>query len=589
MSNLAIAKLLRSVAAAYTIKNERKFRFQILAYQKAADSIENTSAEIVDLAKENALDTIPGIGTSIKEHLEELLKTGKSKHFEWVTQGIPRSVFVLLDIPSFGPKKAYKLVESLNLKNEKTIIDDLEIAARKGKIEGLESFGKKSQEDIIRAVAEFRQGKGKTTRMVLPIAGETADRIISYLKKSPSVVEAVTLGSLRRMKETIGDVDIAVSSKNPTLVIKHFISYPYKERVIEKGSITASILINGGKQIDLMVLPPNSFGSLLQHFTGSKEHNVHLREIAIKKGYSLSEKGIKVKSKTKTELRKFKTEEEFYKFLGMDWMPPEIREDTGEIELASAHKLPKLVEIGDIKGDLHIHSSFPIEPSHDMGQNTMEDMLDKAKKLGYEYLGFSEHNPSVSKHSKEEIYSILSRRKRKIEQLNESNKYIRVINLLEVDILANGDVAIDSNCASLLDVYFVSIHSTFNMSKNDMTKRILGGLSHPKAKILSHPTGRLLNQRAGYQVDFDKIFDFCKKNNKALEINAWPQRLDLPDSEVRHAIKYGVKMVIDTDSHASWQMDNMRYGVAVARRGWAKKDDILNALPYNKLLAWLEK
>lgn len=589
MANQEIAKLLQHVAAAYTIKNEKKYRFQIIAYQKAADAINGTSEEVRDLLAEGKLESLPGVGPSIRSHLEELIKTGKVKRFEWIMQGIPDAVYPLLDVPTFGPKKAFKLVSEFNLKNPKTVIEDIEKIAKQGKIEHLEGFGKKSQQDILQAIAEFRQGSGKTTRMALPFAGELAEKLLEYLKRSKSAVDVQPLGSLRRMKETIGDIDFAVATNNPKAVIDYFVAYPHKERIIEKGAASASLLLSNGRQVDLMTQTPEGFGSLLQHFTGSKNHNIHLREHALSKDMSLSEYGIKRKMENgKLKMENFRTEEQFYKYLGMDWIAPEMREDTGEIELALQHKLPKLVEHEDIKGDLHIHSSFPIEPSHDMGKDSMEEMLKKAKDLGYGYLGFSEHNPSVSKHTGGQIYDILARRKEKIESLNESNKYIRSINLLELDILANGKLAIDEKAFSEIDACLVSIHSAFSMNKNDMTKRVLNGLAHPKAKIFSHPTGRILNDRPGYELDFEAVFDFCKKHNKALEINAWPNRLDLPDSLVRQAVKYGVKLIIDTDSHALWQMDMMKYGVAVARRGWATKHDILNTLPYNEFMAWLK-
>lgn len=589
MTNKEIAQMLRRIAAAYVIKNEAKFHFQIIAYQRAADAIEHATAEVADLMREDKLTSIPGVGPSLASHIEELLKTGKVKHFEWATQGVPETVFPLLDVPTFGPKKAYKLVKEFNLKDSKTVIDDLEKIAKQGKIASLAGFGEKSQEDVLRAIAEYRQGKGKTTRMPLPYAAELAERVVAYLKRSKAVVDAQPLGSLRRMVATVGDIDIAVATDDPKAVIEHFVSYPNKQRVIEKGTVSASILVSSGRQIDLMVLSPDMFGALLQHFTGSKNHNIHLRELALKKGLSLSERGIKRRiSKDKVILDRYKTEEAFYKALGMDWMPPEMREDTGEIELALTHKLPTLVELSDIKGDLHIHSSYPIEPSHDLGKNTMEEMLEKAKKLGYSYLAFSEHNPSISKHTKAKVAEIMAKRQHKIEQLKLSNKNIRVINLLELDILPSGELAIDESTLQYVDALLVSVHSVFSMGKEEMTKRVLKGLSHPKAKILSHPTGRLLNTRAGYELDFDQIFDFAKRNNKALEINAWPTRLDLPNSLVREAVKLGIKMVINTDSHASDQMDMMKYGVAVARRGWATKNDIMNTRSYDEFTKWLK-
>ena len=588
MSNQQIAEVLRNVAAAYSIKDDKKFRFQILAYQKAADTIAHLNTEIIDYYKSGTLDSLPGIGTSIRAHLEELIKTGKVKRFEWVFDGIPEAIFPLLSIPSFGPKKAYALVKHFSLKDPKTVISDIEKLGIEGKIAPLPRFGEKSQSDILRAISEFKEGKGKTTRMVLPYAHEIADKLVSYLKQLPDVEQAEPLGSLRRAVATVGDIDIAVASNYPKKVIEHFIAYPYKERVIEKGDVSASILVSGGRQIDLMVQPPGSFGSLLQHFTGSKNHNVHLRELALKKGLSLSEYGIKFLKEKNKPLKNFKTEKEFYAQIGLDYIEPEIREDTGEIELAAQNKLPNLVQLEDLKGDLHIHSNYPIEPSHDLGLSSMEEMLDKAKTLGYEYLGFSEHNPSVSKHTSREIVEILEKRNEKIEQIKSNNKSVRIFKLLEIDILPSGKLAIDEKAQNLLDAAVVSIHSVFSMDKNRMTQRVLAGLSYPKAKILAHPTGRLLNIRPGYELDWDKIFDFCKKQDKALEINSWPNRLDLPDTIIRLAVENGVKLVINTDVHRVTQMDLSRYGISLAKRGWAKKSDILNTLGYNDFANWLK-
>jgi len=584
-TNEEIARLLKNVAGAYAIKNEVKYRFKILAYQKAAESIESSSKEVKDLLSEGQINKIPGIGESIKKHLTELFEKGKVEYFNEVLKDVSPAVFPLLDIPSFGPKKAFKLINAFNLKDPKTVIDKIYNLAKENKIASIESFGEKSQADIITAIEEYHLGKTKSFRMVLPLAQEIADNILEYLKKEKAVTEAYPLGSLRRKKSTIGDVDIAVTSNNPKKVIEHFTNYPYKDRLIEKGEITSSIVLSGNKQVDLMVLNPDQIGSLLQHFTGSKEHNVKLREYAIKKGYSLSEKGIKLKDGT---LKKFDDEEKFYNFLGLAWIPPEIRENKGEIELAIKRELPDLVSEKDIKGDFHIHSNYPLDSSHDYGKDSMQTMIDKAVSLGYEYVGFSEHNPSIGNHTESEIYEILQERNNKIEQLKKSNKNIRIINLLEVDILTSGKLALSDRCMDLLDMAIVSIHSSFKTSNEPMTKRVLSGLSHPKAKILAHPTGRLINQRNGYEANWEKIFEFVKKNNKALEINAWPTRLDLRDDLVFLAREMGCKFAIDTDSHAVSHMDNMEFGVSVAKRGWCERKDIVNTMPYDKLSQWIK-
>jgi DNA polymerase (family 10) len=589
MSNNEIAKLLRNIAAAYTIKNEKTFHFQIVAYQNAAEIINSLTKEIKDYYNEGKLEEIPGIGTTLRSRLEELFKTGEVLHFKWALKGISEAVFPLLDVPSFGPKKAYKLTKEFKLNNPATVLADLEKVAKQGKIAPLKGFGEKSQSDILRAIDEFRQGAGKTTRMNLPYAQEIADKLVEYMKKSKDVIRVEPLGSLRRQVDTVGDIDLAVASDNPKAVLDHFASYPYIERVIEKGEVSSSILTSGGKQIDLLIQPPESFGSLLQHFTGSKNHNIHLREIALKKSLSLSEYGIKHLKELGQPLKTYETEEKFYHAIGLTWIPPELREDKGEIEASQKNDLPEIIQVSDIKGDLHLHSNFPIEPSHDLGKSDFSEMIKKAESLHYDYIGFSEHSPSQAKHTTDKIYELIQKRNEAIEQIKSNTKSIQILKLLETDILPNGKLAIDNRSLDLLDATIVSVHSVFNLNKADMTKRILSGLSHKKAKILAHPTGRLLNDRAAYELDWNKIFDFCKKNNKALEINSWPDRLDLNDSIVKLAVESDVKMVINTDSHAVEQMELMRFGVSVARRGWATKNDILNTLSYNEFLDWLKK
>lgn len=591
MSNKEIVRLFRNTAAAYSIKNEKKHYFQIIAYQKAADTIEGMSVELSDLYKEDKLQDIPGIGPTLRSHIIDLLTKGKSEHINSVLKVVPESVFPLLDVPSFGPKKAYRLVTEFKLQNPKTVLRDVKSLADDGKIAPLEGFGEKSQADISRALFEYSEGINKSTRMVLPIASEIADEMVFYMKKHKDVIDIAPLGSLRRKKETIGDIDLAVATNNPEAVLTYFTEYPRAQRTLEKGTATSSILVSGGKHIDLMVQKPESFGSLLQHFTGSKEHNVKLREFALKKGLSLSEYGIKkVTNKSKSEKVResketttYNTEENFYAALGMNWIPPEIREGTNEIELALKNKLPHLVELKDIKGDFHLHSSFPIEPSHDLGQSPLSDMIKKALSLKYAYIGFSEHNPSISKHTVKQSLNLVQKRNEAIDQLQKSNKNIRIFKLLETDILPNGTLAINDDVLGALDATIVSVHSSFSMGISDMTKRVLKGLSHKKAKILAHPTGRLINSRSGYSLDWKEIFAFCKAEKKAIEINAWPYRLDLPDSLVRQAIESGVTLVIDSDSHAATQMDLMRFGVDVARRGWAEPENILNTWGTKKL------
>ena len=575
MTNLEIAELLRAVAAAYQLKNADKNKFKIIAYQRAADAVEHASSELKDLWDDKKLEEVPGIGKSIAEHLDELFRTGKSKHFEEVMEGLPPSMFDLMKVPGVGAKTGYKISEKFKSKFKKgNSIKTLENLAKSGEIAKLEGFGEESQSDILKAIEEI---KGRTRRLLLPYASQIADSLVEWLKTEPSVKEAVALGSLRRKAATVGDIDIAVATNNPQKVMEHFTKYPKAQRVLEKGEASASIIVPGDIQVDLMVQSPDSFGALLQHFTGSKHHNIALREYALKKGLSLSEYGIKELKSQNSKVIKFETEEKFYKFLGLDCIEPELREDIGEIEAALAHKLPHLVELKDIKADLQIHSDFDIETSHDLGVSSAEEVVGKANELGYEYIAFTEHNPSKSGHSEKQIVELLKKKREKIEKINYS-RIQKVFNSLEIDIMPDGSLPVPEAGLELLDFALVSIHGSFKMPREQMTKRVLSALAHPKVKIFAHPTARKLNEREGVELNWPEIFDFCKSKSKWLEINSDPMRLDLPDTLVHEAVKFGVKLSMGTDAHHKDNMDFMQFGVSVARRGWAQKDDIVNCL-----------
>lgn len=585
ITNKKVAKLLREMAACYTIKDESSNRFQIIAYERAADSIEHLTSEVKDLWEDNKLSTIPGVGPSIAGHLEELFKFGRVKHFESLKKGIPLGMFTLLEIPGIGAKTAYKLAKEFKLDSPDLALNELEKAILDNKIAKLPGFGERSQELIEKNITRFKEKATKSFRMPLYFASEIAEKVVNHLKKSPFSASVEPLGSLRRKVATIGDIDIAVASDNPKEVIEWFVKYPGTKRILEKGDVSASIIVETGAQIDLMVQPKSSFGSLLQHFTGSKNHNIHLREYAQSKGLSLSEYGIKKKNK----LEKFKTEEEFYRSLKMDWIPPELREDTGEIEAALKHSLPSLIELKDIKGDLQIHSNYNIEPSHDLGDNSMKEIVQKAETLGYDYVGFSEHNPSVSQHTSLQIIDIIKRRNEYIEQIKDSTKFTHILSLLEVDILPDGKLSVPDEGLKILDGCIISVHSVFDQSNEKMTERLLEALKNPYARFLAHPTGRIIGQRDGYEVDWERIFIMAHELNKAIEINAAPQRLDLPDVLVKDAIKSGVKLIINTDAHELGGLDMMPYGVSVARRGWAETRDIINCMPYNEILKWFRE
>ena len=582
MTNLEIAKLLRSIAASYKMKNEDNFKFRAIAYEKAADAAEHASSELKDLWDEGKLEKIAGIGKSISEHLGEIFKTGKSAHFQKIMKGLPLQMFDLMVIPGIGAKTAFRLVKELKISEEEPI-KQLEKLAKKGQIAKVEGFGEESEKEIIRSIEEV---KGREKRLILPYAENISGEVIDWIKKEVSVEKVDILGSLRRKVSTIGDIDISVASDKPSNVIRHFINYPKVQRIIEKGERSASIIVTPDIQVDLKVQTPGSYGSLLQHFTGSKHHNIALREFALKKGLSLSEYGIK-NLRTK-KLKKFETEEEFYNALNLSWIPPELREGGSEIDDAKNNILPDLVEISDIKADLQIHSDFDIETSHDLGLSSMKEIVDKANMLNYEYIALTEHNPSQSKHNQNQTIDLIKRKKEDVDQINDSyvkgvkGSIIYVFNSLEIDILSDGKLPISDSGFELLDFALVSIHSSFRLSKEEMTKRIISALSHPKVKIFAHPSGRKLGSREGVELDWDIVFDYCLKNDKWLEINAEPMRLDLPDFLVKEAVDHGIRMTLGTDAHHTDHMDNMIYGVSVARRGWAEPKDIINTLNYEE-------
>lgn len=588
LTNLRIAELLRDVAAAYQVKGEAKNRFKIIAYNKASDAVEHLSSEIKDVWDEGKLDDIPGVGPSIAKHLDELFKTGKSAHFDEIMEGMPKTMFRLMEVQGIGPKRAYNIAKNIDI-SEQDPFGDLEKAIKDGKVAELERMGEETQADILRSLSEL---KGRSKRLLLPYAQTIADEVIEWMKQIPETEEISPLGSLRRKASTVGDIDIAVATHDGAKVLDHFINYPKKTRLLGKGEHSSSIVVPGDIQVDLKVQPPEAYGSLLQHFTGSKNHNIALREYAIKKGYSLSEYGIKPAEKMRdarmakrgdwTGLTQFKTEEEFYNFLRLDWIPPEIRDDQGELESALNHTLPKLVELQDVKGDLQMHSSYDIETSHDLGESTMEELIEKANELGYEYIAFTEHNPSQRGHNSRQITDILKKKEEKVLKLNEEfvknmkGSVQKVYNSLEIDMLPDGRLPVPDEAMETLDFALVSIHSSFRLPKREMTKRVLTALTHPRVKIFAHPTGRLLNKREGAEIDWELVFEFALKNNKWIEINADAMRLDLPDFLVHEAVKLGVKLTFGTDAHHKDGLYNMPNAVFVARRGWAEDKDIVN-------------
>lgn len=590
-SNPQIVKIFREMAAAHEIKGEG--RFQTIAYQNAADSVEHLGSEVFDLWQENRLDEIPSIGQSIAGYLDELFRTGKVKHFEEIKKGLPFGMFVILGLPGIGPKTAYKISQELKIKT----IEDLKKACENHLVSQIEGLGFKTEEEILKGI---KANNNKSNRLLLPEADRIAQGLISELwdklegdipKDKGKIIKRIDpLGSLRRMSPTIGDIDLAVASNQPQKVINAFVSLKSVGRILNQGDRKASVMLKNGQRADLMVEPLQKYGSLLQHFTGSKFHNIALRKLAKEKGMSLSEYGIKGEEFSEDTILEYSNEKDFYRALGLDYIEPELREDQGEIEAAKNHQLPALLTLGDIKGDFHLHSNFPIEPSHDLGTDSMEKMIERAKSLNYEYLAFSEHSPAISTHTPEEILELIKGRNKTIESLPgfspRSLRLPRLLKGMEVDILADGQLSLPDKALKELDLVLVGVHSSHHQDKKTMTARLIKALQNPYINILTHPTNRLLLEREQSEVDWDQIFTICADRHIALEVNAHPKRLDLPDDLIRQAKKIGVKFVINTDAHAVLEMANMKYGVAMARRGWCEKSDILNTWPLEKVLKW---
>jgi len=584
-SNKYVSRLLRQIAAVYLLSNEN--RFKIIAYQNAAGAVENLNRELKDIAEEGPINGIPGLGPAISSNLEEYFRDGRSKHFNEVLDRFPSSLYKLMQVSSIGPKTAYRLVKEFSFNNEKTVLAEVIKAAKKHKIQILEGFGPKSEGEIVRAIELYESTSAHEERMPLPYAHRMAEEIKAYLLANPLVVRVDVLGSLRRMSPTIGDIDIAivVSSGNSQKVVTYFTEYKKKRAVDNAGENKASIIIPPHIRVDLRVQDKASYGSMLQYFTGSKGHNIKVREHALRQDMSVSEWGIKTKGK----LLKYADEPGFYAKLGLAYVEPELREGTDEVTLAAKNALPKLVELKDIKGDLHIHSSYDLKPSHDLGVNTYKEIVDAARSNNYDYVGFADHNPKQSGLTQGDMVEILKKRKYYIDKLFSINKYDQSHYFigLETDILPDGSLAFPEKALDYVDYLIVSIHSSFAMPSTQMTKRILRALSHPKVKIFGHPTARLINKRTGINVDWPEVFKEVNKRNIALEINSWPERLDLPDTLVKQAKNYHVKFVIDTDAHAIEQMNNMAYGVSVARRGWCTQNDIMNTLSREDFKKWI--
>ncbi|MCM8803948.1 MAG: DNA polymerase/3'-5' exonuclease PolX [Candidatus Omnitrophica bacterium] len=557
--NQEIADIFDKIADALEFKGDDSFR--IGAYRKAARILREYPENIEEIYRKGEIKKIPGIGKGMSEKIEEYLKTGRMKKYEEVIKDIPEGLLQLLEIPNLGPKTLNLAYTKLRVKN----LQDLEKVIENGQLAKLFGMGEKKVENIKKGIELFKQGR---ERIPIGIALPLVEEIINELKKFVYKIEPA--GSLRRMKETIGDIDILTTGENNLEIIEKFVLLPIVKEVLAKGDTKASIIEKTHNlQVDLRVVPVDSFGAALQYFTGSKGHNIKLRGLAKDRGLKISEYGVfKGDKKIAGE-----TEENVYKTLGLVWIPPELREDKGEIEAAMDNKLPVLVEWDDIKGDLHIHSKYSD------GVETIEEIAISAKNLGYEYIGISDHS-KTSKVAGGLDEDKLKRRNEEIEKVNEKVKGIKVLKGIEVDILADGSLDYPDKILEELDFVIVAIHQGFKKNVNERIKR---AIENPFVDIIAHPTGRLLSGREGYDVNIDEIIEYASKFNVALEINCYPDRLDLNDVNILKGKSKNLMFALGTDAHNIGMLKYIRFGIGMARRGWLTRKEILNTYKWEEM------
>lgn len=575
MTNQDIAKILRTIGEYLAMQD---VPFKPRAYEKAAETIEALEEEVSEIYRKGgleALEDIPGVGKSIAEHIEELLKTGRLKYYEELKKKTPVDLDMLTHVEGLGPKKIKILYQKLNVRN----LADLERAAKAGKIQKLEGFGEKSGENILKGIEFLKRSGG---RFILGFVMPDIRELERRLKSLKEVQRVVAAGSVRRRKETIGDVDILAISDKPARVMDFFVHMPEVIAVQAYGETKSAVKLKSGMDVDLRVVPAASYGAALNYFTGSKDHNVALRELAIKHGWKLNEYGLFKGGK----MIAGKTEEEIYEKLGLRYIEPEIREMTGELEAARANKLPKLIGYKDLKGDLQIQTNWTD------GNATIEEMAKAAVDAGLEYIAITDHTKRLAMTHGLDARRIVQQMKG-VDKINsrfsQRTSHFRILKGTECDILKDGSLDLPDGVLKQLDVVGVSVHSFFNLPREEQTKRIITAMQNPHVDILFHPTGRLIQRREPYAVDIDEIIRVAKETGTILEIDAYPDRLDLKDEYIRKAVAAGVKLSIDSDAHAPQHFSFLEHGIAQARRGWAEKKDIVNAWPVEKMLGFLKK
>ncbi|MCZ7392937.1 MAG: DNA polymerase/3'-5' exonuclease PolX [Candidatus Methanoperedens sp.] len=558
MRNAEVAQLLYNISELLEIKGE--ITFKIRAYAKAARAIEGLTEDIEKIAQEKRLKEIPGVGESIAEKIEEYLSAGKLEFYEELKKQVPKELHELLKIPGIGPKTLQFLHRELGIKS----VEELERAAREHRLRRLSHFGETKEENIIKAIERYRQ---RSTRIPLGTALPLVKEIVETLRKSKFIENIEPAGSLRRRKETVGDIDILATSKDAEAAIEAFVGLPHVKDILGKGLTKATIVTRDAIQADLRIVEAKSFGTSLQYFTGSKEHNIKLRDMARQKGFKLSEYDLEEISTG----RKIycKSDDEVYLRLGLAPIPPEIREDTGEIEAALEGRLPRLVEQKDILGDFHVHTNWS------EGANTLEEMAEAARKLGYEYIAITDHSRAVGLTRGLDEERMLAQID-EIRKLNDKLSDFHVFSGIEVDIKADASLDLPDSVLKKIDVVVAALHTAQRQTRREITGRLITAMENGNVDIIAHPTGRIIGEREAYDVDIEALLDAAAGTNTALEINAYPSRLDLSDSNARKAKNKGVMLTIGTDAHNSGHLGLMEFGVNVARRGWLEKEDVMN-------------
>ncbi|PNX53971.1 MAG: hypothetical protein BV458_01620 [Thermoplasmata archaeon M9B2D] len=558
MKNQFVADTLYRIADLLDLKGEMFFKTR--AYRMAAEAIQALDGDIEQLVHEGTLESIPGVGEALAKKITELVQTGKLGYLEQLKKEVPIGLIDLLGVPGLGPKKVAAVYKHRGI----TSIQELQQAATNGELRTLEGFGEITERNILRGIQLLQKTSG---RVLLHVAYMDGDNYLAYLKKCKKIKKINIAGSLRRMKETIGDLDILASSEDPGAVMDHFISYPEVAQVLAKGTTKSSVVLNDHLQVDLRVVEEKSYGAALQYFTGSKDHNVTLRGIAIKQGYKLNEYGLF--DKTTERYIAGRNEQEIYKKIGMQYIEPELRENRGEFTAAKTKTLPNLVDSNEIAGDFHVHSSWSD------GSDSIETIASAAQQRGYAFIGITDHSQSLK------IANGLDEDKiqKKINQIKQIRKKFPNLHIFcgtECDIRTDGTLDYSDKILRQFDFVYIGIHTAFKMDRETMTKRIIKGMENEQVDFLAHPTGRLIGKRDPYDVDIEQIIDAAKETKTLLEINAFPDRLDLNDIHIKLAKEQGVRFVLGTDSHSINHLDFMRFGVATARRGWLEKKDILN-------------